>query len=94
MKFFLVEEDNPACKSLCEKLSEQAKNGAVIALTDEEFELSKHMTEIVVPDHGLIQVNPGESYLAIVDFDKVDAGGLLSAAEYLQISIAIVSKEP
>lgn len=98
MKFFLVEscsDDTEAYKkasqSLCRKLAEQTKHGAIISLNREEFEISKRMIEVILPesDGVLTQVEPGKSYLALID-QTVSIDDIEAAADFLQIHIGIV----
>ncbi len=89
MKFFLIDESTKASQTLMEKLAREPKNGAIIPLTEEEFELSRTMMEIVVPENQLQEVKPGASYLILVDPDKVHLDDLRDAAIKLEIRLGI-----
>ncbi len=70
MNIFLVNQDNPVSKSLCEKLAGPKKPGQIIPLTTEEWDLynSNGVQQIADSNENksiLTEVEPGLSYIAV-----------------------------
>lgn len=80
MMIFIEQPDsaalNEAANTLTEKLSKQSREGAIIKLTTDEFELMRkaHVVGLGTKSGGeveLIEVKPGASYIAVLS-DKVN----------------------
>ncbi len=96
MKFYLVNQENPHCSSLLKKL-EDINEGQIIPMTEGELRLyydSHNFLHVRTgkDDNLISEVEPGKSYIAVVDEGCENIDDIIKAQETLGITIAIVRK--
>jgi len=95
MNLFLVNQDHPDAKGLMIKLSEGAKDGAIIPLSDGEMSLYnsndfKWLNTNQSSNQIMTKIEKGQGYVFVVDPHKTIIDDILKLEDRLKIKVSVI----